>query len=34
MIGDHGAQIIPMSFRTRVYGGQEWLQGWTLFYWA
>ncbi len=34
MIGDYGTQIIPMSFRTGVYGGEEWLQGWTLFYWA
>ncbi len=34
MIGDYGTQIVPMSFRTGVYGGQEWLQGWTLFYWA
>ncbi len=33
-VGNYGTGIIPMSFRTGVYGGQEWLQGWTLFYWA
>lgn len=33
-LGNYGTGIIPMSFRTGVYGGQEWLQGWTLFYWA
>ncbi len=34
MVGGYGTQLVPMSFRTGVYGGQEWLQGWTLFYWA
>ena len=23
-----------MSFRTGVFGGSEWLNGWTIFYWA
>ncbi|MGB3187067.1 MAG: BCCT family transporter [Ornithinimicrobium sp.] len=34
MIGNYTTQIVPMSFRTGIYGGQDWLQGWTLFYWA
>jgi glycine betaine transporter len=33
-LGDYVGQVIPMSFRTGVFGGQEWLSGWTLFYWA
>jgi choline/carnitine/betaine transport len=33
-LGDYASQIIPMSFGTGVEGGQEWLAGWTLFYWA
>lgn len=34
MLGDYTTGILPMSFRTGVYGGGDWLAGWTLFYWA
>ncbi len=34
MLGDYTTGILPMSFRTGVYGGSDWLAGWTLFYWA
>ena len=34
MLGSYTTQILPMSFRTGIYGGSEWMQGWTLFYWA
>ncbi|MEU9508967.1 BCCT family transporter [Micromonospora sp. NPDC048170] len=26
--------LIPMSFRTGAFGGEQWMAGWTLFYWA
>ena len=32
--GDYVFQFIPMSFRTGVSGGSEWLSGWTILYWA
>ncbi len=34
MLGSYTTNIIPMSFRTGIYGGSDWLSGWTLFYWA
>ncbi|TDD30478.1 BCCT family transporter [Kribbella turkmenica] len=33
-VGDYFAQIVPMSFRAGAFGGQDWLGGWTIFYWA
>lgn len=33
-VGDYLWQIAPMSFRSGAFGGQEWLGGWTIFYWA
>ena len=33
-VGDYLWQIAPMSFRSGAFGGQEWLSGWTIFYWA
>jgi choline/carnitine/betaine transport len=32
--GNYLFQFIPMSFRTGVSGGSEWLNGWTILYWA
>jgi choline/carnitine/betaine transport len=32
--GNYVFQFIPMSFRTGVSGGSEWLNGWTILYWA
>jgi glycine betaine transporter len=32
--GSYLWQIAPMSFRSGAFGGQEWLGGWTIFYWA
>jgi choline/carnitine/betaine transport len=33
-VGDYLYQLAPMSFRAGAFGGQDWLQGWTIFYWA
>ncbi|MBK9476630.1 MAG: BCCT family transporter [Tetrasphaera sp.] len=33
-IGGYLTQLPGMSFRTGVFGGSEWLSGWTIFYWA
>ncbi|MBY4108186.1 BCCT family transporter [Rhodococcus fascians] len=33
-IGDYLSGLIPMSFRTDTFGSNEWLSGWTIFYWA
>ncbi|TDC85786.1 BCCT family transporter [Micromonospora sp. KC606] len=33
-VGDYLYQLAPMSFRSGAFGGQEWLGGWTIFYWA
>ena len=33
-VGDYLYQVVPMSFRAGAFGGQDWLQGWTIFYWA
>lgn len=33
-IGGYLTQLPAMSFRTGVFGGNEWLNGWTIFYWA
>ena len=32
--GNYLFQFVPMSFRTGVGGGSEWLNGWTILYWA
>jgi choline/carnitine/betaine transport len=32
--GNYLFQFFPMSFRTGVSGGSEWLNGWTILYWA
>jgi glycine betaine transporter len=32
--GDYLAGLPAMSFASGAWGGQEWLSGWTLFYWA
>ncbi|WP_180357795.1 BCCT family transporter [Streptomyces sp. NP160] len=32
--GNYLAALPHMSLRTGVFGGQEWLSGWTIFYWA
>ncbi len=32
--GDYLAGLPAMSFSSGAWGGQEWLSGWTLFYWA
>ena len=33
-VGDYLWQLAPMSFRSGAFGGQDWLSGWTIFYWA
>ena len=33
-MGDYLTQLPGMSFATGVFGGQDWLSGWTIFYWA
>ncbi|GAA4396684.1 BCCT family transporter [Ornithinibacter aureus] len=33
-IGGYLTHLPTMSFRTGVFGGSEWLNGWTIFYWA
>jgi choline/carnitine/betaine transport len=33
-VGDYLYDLAPMSFRAGAFGGQDWLQGWTIFYWA
>ncbi len=33
-IGGYLTRLPTMSFRTGVFGGSEWLNGWTIFYWA
>jgi choline/carnitine/betaine transport len=33
-VGDYLWQLAPMSFRSGAFGGQSWLSGWTIFYWA
>jgi choline-glycine betaine transporter len=33
-IGDYLTQLPGLSFATGVFGGSEWLNGWTIFYWA
>ena len=32
--GDYLGGLAGMSFASGAWGGQEWLSGWTLFYWA
>jgi choline/carnitine/betaine transport len=32
--GNYLSQFVTMSFRTGVSGGSEWLNGWTIYYWA
>jgi glycine betaine transporter len=33
-IGAYVWNLVPMSSRTGAFGGEEWLAGWTIFYWA
>jgi choline/carnitine/betaine transport len=33
-VGNYFYQLAPMSFRSGAFGGQDWLGGWTIFYWA
>ena len=33
-IGAYVWNIVPMSFRTGAFGGEDWIAGWTIFYWA
>ena len=33
-VGAYVTGLVPNSFRTGSYGDQEWLSGWTIFYWA
>ncbi|MEX1079543.1 MAG: BCCT family transporter [Homoserinimonas sp.] len=33
-IGSYFSNIVPMSFHSAVFGGEEWLASWTIFYWA
>src|SRR3990170_3185107 len=33
-MGDYLTQLPGLSFATGVFGGSEWLNGWTIFYWA
>ncbi len=33
-LGDYLTQLPGLSFGTGVFGGSEWLNGWTIFYWA
>jgi choline/carnitine/betaine transport len=33
-MGDYLTQLPGLSFATGVFGGNEWLNGWTIFYWA
>ncbi|WP_392542894.1 BCCT family transporter [Oryzobacter telluris] len=33
-LGGYLTHLPTMSFRTGVFGGSEWLNGWTIFYWA
>ena len=32
--GDYLSHIVPMSFTTGASSGNDWLAGWTIFYWA
>ncbi|MEH0974402.1 BCCT family transporter [Micromonospora sp. CPCC 205546] len=32
--GGYLYDLIPMSFRTGAFGGEQWMAGWTIFYWA
>ena len=33
-MGDYVTQLPGLSFATGVFGGSDWLNGWTIFYWA
>ncbi|GAA3725202.1 choline/carnitine/betaine transport [Spinactinospora alkalitolerans] len=33
-LGGYTARIVPMATQTGAYGGEEWVAGWTVFYWA
>ena len=33
-IGSYLTNLVPMSFQSAVFGGEEWLANWTIFYWA
>ncbi|MCX4390302.1 BCCT family transporter [Micromonospora peucetia] len=32
--GGYLFDLVPMSFRTGAFGGEQWMAGWTIFYWA
>ncbi|MBQ1073144.1 BCCT family transporter [Micromonospora sp. C31] len=32
--GGYLFNLVPMSFRTGAFGGEQWMAGWTIFYWA
>ena len=33
-IGSYLTNLVPMSFQSAVFGGEDWLASWTIFYWA
>ena len=33
-LGDYLSNLVSMSFRTAAFSDGEWLEGWTIFYWA
>lgn len=33
-MGDYLTQLPSMSFSAGVFGGQDWINPWTIFYWA
>jgi choline/carnitine/betaine transport len=33
-IGAYLTDLVPMSFHSAVFGGDDWLASWTIFYWA
>ncbi|MET0989132.1 MAG: BCCT family transporter [Glaciihabitans sp.] len=33
-IGTYLTELVPMSFHSAVFGGEDWLASWTIFYWA
>ena len=33
-VGGYVSSVVPRSFQTGAFGDQEWLAGWTIFYWA
>ena len=33
-VGGYVSSVVPRSFQTGAFGDEEWLAGWTIFYWA